>query len=166
MRAELRDALSALADGEVADPHLVAEALLEPDAAALIVTLAEARATLRDTTSQPTDAFSIRVEATLAKETRPAFLVVRKITPGLYAGLGLAAGVMVGVLLAPAGTQPPPAIVTSAAPANLILEPPAPLPFAPTAAAPPAAPWKSTPPAAKSRYRFEVGRNWREGSRP
>jgi negative regulator of sigma E activity len=166
VRADLRDALSALADGEVADPQLVAEALLEPDAATLIVTLAEARATLRDTTSQPADAVSIRIERALARDTRPALVVIRKVTPALYAGLALAAGVLVGVLLAPAGTQPTPPIVAAAAPAVVTVAPPAPPSFAPTVAAPQAGPRKMVPPAAKSRYRFEVGRNWREGSRP
>jgi hypothetical protein len=155
VRAELRDALSALSDGEVADPQLVAEALLEPDAATLIVTLAEARASLRDSTGEPSDAFSARVQQALAAEGRPGLVLVRRFTPALCAGLGLTAGILVGVMFAPAGTAPAPATVSRpVTPAVVTAASPTPLPSAPTAVAPPA----------KSVYRFEVGRNWREGS--
>jgi hypothetical protein len=108
VRAELRDALSALADGEVADPRLVAEALLEPDAAALMVTLAEARANLRDATSEPGDGFAERVERLLAAQQRSALLLFRRLTPALYAGLGLTAGALLGAMLVPAERLPSP----------------------------------------------------------
>jgi hypothetical protein len=168
VRAELRDALSALADGEVADPRLVAEALLEPDAAALMVTLAEARANLRDATSEPGDGFAERVERLLAAQQRSALLLFRRLTPALYAGLGLTAGALLGAMLVPAERLPSPVPVRAAAPASVIAAPPAPPPFVPVFVAPPAVPpgtaRKTAPPPPRSVYRFEVGRNWREGS--
>jgi hypothetical protein len=163
VRAELRDALSALADGEVADPQLVAEALLEPEAAALIVTVAETRARLRDSTSEPGPAFSARVERAMAAESRRAIVLVRRAAPVLYAGLGLTAGILVGVLIGPGGaSQLPMVIGPPPAPVAAIAAPP------PMPSPPPAGPRSGTPqagpPAARSVYRFEPGRNWREGS--
>lgn len=166
MRADLRDALSALADGEVADPQLVAEALLEPDAATLIITLAEARATLRDTTSQPSPSFTVRVEQALPAKSRSALVVFKRVTPALYAGLGLTAGILVGVLMAPAGPPTLPAIVTRTAIPAIALAPPSAVPPAPGPATWSAGLVKVTPPPARNVYRFEVGRNWREGGRP
>jgi hypothetical protein len=165
VRPELRDALSALADGEVADPDLVAEALLEPDAPALIVTLAEARAHLRDTTSEPSAALSASVEQALAAHgRRPALVLLRTFTPALYAGLGLTAGILVGVLLAPGSGPMPTIAVRTPAPAVTTGAPATPLPVPRSIAPPPLVAPKALPPPARSVYRFEVGRNWREGS--
>ena len=165
MRAELREALSALADGEPADPQLVAEALLEPGAAALIVTLAEARATLRDTLSEPGVGFSTRVERALAADGRSGRLVIRRFTPALYAGLGLAAGLLVGMVMPPAVSQAPPTIVTRAIAPTVVGAPRLPVPML-SSITPPAPGARKAPPHPKSVYRFEAGRNWREGSRP
>jgi negative regulator of sigma E activity len=166
----LREALSALADGEVVEPDLVAEALLEPDATTLIVTLAETRFELRDTSGEPSGSFSERVEQALTLERRSRFLVVKRMAPAVCAGLGLTAGLLVGVWLSPLATgrgpvAPAPgpvstAVVTIAtprAPSTGLLARPA------GGAAVPVV-HKVPPPRARTIYRFEPGRNWREGS--
>lgn len=170
MRTDLRDALSALADGEMVEPDLVAEALLEPDAATLIVTLAETRYTLRDTSGEPSASFSARVEQALALERRHGLLAVNRLAPVVCAGLGLTAGLLVGVWLAPLATgrgpvAPSPGPVSTAV--VTIASPRAPSPgllAQPAGGA--AAPvfQKVPPPRARTIYRFEPGRNWREGS--
>jgi hypothetical protein len=157
----LREALSALADGEVVEPDLVAEALLEPDATTLIVTLAETRFELRDTSGEPSGSFSERVEQALTLERRSRFLVVKRMAPAVCAGLGLTAGLLVGVWLSP--------LATGRAPVVTVAPLPAPAPSTGLLAQPAggtAAPivQKVPPPKAKTVYRFEPGRNWQEGS--
>jgi hypothetical protein len=165
VRADLHEALSALADGEVADPERVAEALGEPDAALLLVTLAEARLRLRDTTSEPSADFARRVARTMSDGRRPVLLVMRRFTPALYAGLGLAAGILVSVFVMPGAVSSPPPIAPTSA--RVATAPPVPAPptsLAPAPAASQVAPRRPAVPAARSVYRFEVGRNWKEGS--
>ena len=170
MRADLRDALSALADGEAVEPDLVAEALLEPDAATLIVTLAETRFTLRDMSSEPSRSFSERVEQALTFERRSRLLVMKRMAPAVYTGLGLTAGLLVGVWLLPLAAgrplvEPSPgpvsnAVVTTATPrapsTGLLAQPGGGVAMSVVR--------KNLPPKAKTVYRFEPGRNWREGS--
>ena len=168
MRADLRDALSALADGEAADPDLVAEALLEPDATMLIVTLAEARFTLRDTSSEPSGSFSERVEQALTLERWSRFLVVKRLAPAVYAGLGLTAGLLVGVWLSPLATGRTPVSAPEPVPSAVVTVAPAPAPSAgllaqPAGGTPVPVVRKILPPKARSVYRFEPGRNWQEG---
>ena len=169
MRVDLRDALSALADGEAVDPDLVAEALLEPDATTLIVTLAETRFTLRDTSSEPSGAFSERVEQALTLERRPRLLVVKRLGPAVCAGLGLTAGLLVGVWLLPMAAGRGPASVPGPVPHAAVAVAPAPAPSTgllaqPAGGAPVPVVRKVLPPRAKTVYRFEPGRNWQEGS--
>jgi negative regulator of sigma E activity len=165
----LRDALSALADGEVVEPDLVAEALLDPDATTLIVTLAETRYTLRDTSSEPSGAFSERVEQALTLERRSRFLVVKRMAPAVCAGLGLTAGLLVGVWLSPLATGRAP-VVSAPVPAAVVTVAPLPAPAPstgllaqPAGGAPVPVVRKNLPPRTRSVYRFEPGRNWQEG---
>jgi negative regulator of sigma E activity len=166
----LRDALSALGDGEAVDPDLVAEALLEPDAATLIVTLAETRFTLRDTSSEPSAAFSVRVEQALTLERRHRLLVVKRLAPAVCAGLGLTAGLLVGVWLSPLATgRGPVASVPGTVSRAAVAFAPAPAPptgqlTQPAGGASVPVLRKILPPRARSVYRFEPGRNWQEGS--
>jgi negative regulator of sigma E activity len=163
----LRDALSALADGELAEPDLVAEALLEPDATTLIVTLAETRYTLRDTSSEPSGSFSERVERALTLERGSRLLVIKRLAPAVCAGLGLTAGLLVGVWLSPLATGRAP-VASAPVPAAVFTVAPAPAPptgqlTQPAGGASVPVVRMNLPPKARSIYRFESGRNWQEG---
>jgi len=160
MRPECWDALSALCDGEVVEPDLVREALLDRQAAGFLVAIAETRAALCDESDEPSPAFDARMLQAFARlESKGVLGVVRRLTqrPARMVILGTAAGLVAGLLtgalvaprmLAPTGWED---VASSSRPVPSVAS-------GDTSAPPPAIPQ----PADKPDFAFQAGRDWLE----
>jgi hypothetical protein len=168
MRPEYGELLSAFVDGECVDPGALAEALTDPEAAAMLVSIAQVRSEIRSDASQPSPAFYHRMEAALQPRGIRRLLAVRPsvswpITIGMTAA-ALATGILVAPRVGPApeerlrslpvaGTAPPAAAHVS--------------PRAPSVASVPAGPERrdgqTEPPRFTHLLRFSAGDEWTEG---
>ena len=105
MKPEHLEVLSALFDGERADPALLAEALADHDAAGVLADFAGLRVLARADAPEPSDAFYLRM-APLLKRAGLRVRVARFLRPAAAAALMFAAGAA-GFMLRPVvGRQP------------------------------------------------------------
>jgi hypothetical protein len=168
MRPEYGELLSAFVDGECVDPGALAEALTDPEAAAMLVSIAQVRSEIRSDASQPSPAFYHRMEAALQPRGIRRLLAIRPsvswpITIGMTAA-ALATGMLVAPRIGPAheGSLRPPPVAGTAPPAaaQVSRRPPA-------VAAVPTGPDRRDAPTEPPRFthvlRFSAGDEWNEG---
>jgi hypothetical protein len=122
MNAAHLETLSAMVDGEVVDPAVLAEALADPRAANVLVELAAWRLQLRHDTSRPGDEFYASMARTLRPSPLRSFVTSPLVSRSLAAGLVIAAALLgftlrpmvepslqhAGRLVAPITTNPVP----------------------------------------------------------
>jgi hypothetical protein len=142
------EALSALIDGEIADPTVLDEALRDPQAPQYLVNAARLRVELRDTTV-PGSGLRNRVEAALSASSRRGARRHRLFTFAAAVALAvaaLAAGMQLGGRVGPLWPQSRADSMT--------------VKGAPTAESPP----RLAAPPSDRVIQFTVNRDWREGS--
>ena len=163
MKPECWDALSELCDGEVVEPDLIREALLDRQATAFLVAIAETRAALCDEADVPSPAFDARMAREFARlEHKGLSAVVRRLThPSartvlLGTAAGLIAGLLTGALvvprmLAPTGWED---VARSSPPVSSVASSQSQTATGPGVVIP--------RPTGKPNFAFQAGRDWQE----